>query len=77
MCLGVGSGPLLGFLRTQLGIQVVYVEADEEVLRTSRQYYGLEDSEHIDVQVGDAIKVLEKLSLPAMVIIWVLLEPIR
>lgn len=55
MYFGVGGGPLLGFLRTQLGIQVVYVEADEEVLRTSRQYYGLEDCEHIDVQVGDAI----------------------
>lgn len=62
MCLGVGRGPLLGFLRTQLAIQVVYVEVDEEVLRTSSQYYGLEDFENIDVQVGDAIKVLEKLS---------------
>ncbi|KAK9911846.1 hypothetical protein M0R45_035732 [Rubus argutus] len=41
---------------------VVYVEVDEEVLRTSSQYYGLEDFENIDVQVGDAIKVLEKLS---------------
>ncbi|KAK9911866.1 hypothetical protein M0R45_035748 [Rubus argutus] len=41
---------------------VVYVKVDEEVLRTSSQYNGLEDFEHIDVQVGDAIKVLEKLS---------------
>lgn len=62
LCLGVGGGALLGFLRTQLGFQVVGVEADEEVLRVSRQYFGLEDGEHIKVYVGDALEVIGKLA---------------
>ncbi|KAM5550842.1 eEF1A lysine and N-terminal methyltransferase [Rosa sericea] len=62
LCLGVGGGALLGFLRTQLGFQVVGVEADEEVLRVSRQYFGLDDGEHIKVCVGDALKVIDKLA---------------
>ncbi|KAL6130292.1 PREDICTED: methyltransferase-like protein 13-like [Fragaria vesca subsp. vesca] len=62
LCLGVGGGALLGFLRTQLGFQVEGVEADEEVLRVSRQYFGLEDGEHINVHVGDALEVIDKLA---------------
>ncbi|XP_061998467.1 uncharacterized protein LOC133715822 [Rosa rugosa] len=62
LCLGVGGGALLGFMRTQLGFQVVGVEADEEVLSVSRRYFGLEDGEHIKVCVGDALEFIEKLA---------------
>ncbi|VVA38787.1 PREDICTED: methyltransferase [Prunus dulcis] len=64
LCLGVGGGALLGFLKAELGFQVVGVEADKEVLRVARKYFGLEDGggEHINVCVGDAIKVIEKLA---------------
>ncbi|PQQ06960.1 methyltransferase-like protein 13 [Prunus yedoensis var. nudiflora] len=31
LCLGVGGGALLGFLKAELGFQVVGVEADKEV----------------------------------------------
>ncbi|CAK7325313.1 unnamed protein product [Dovyalis caffra] len=60
LCLGVGGGALLGFLKTQLGFEVFGVEMDEEVLRVARQYFGLEDCE-IQVCVGDAIEYVEKL----------------
>lgn len=60
LCVGVGGGALLGFLRTQLGFEVVGVEVDEGVLRVARQYFGLEDDEHIRVCVGDGIELIEK-----------------
>lgn len=59
LCLGVGGGALLSFLRTQLGFEVFGVEMDEEVLRVARQYFGLEE---IQVCVGDAIEYVEKLA---------------
>ncbi|XP_061995515.1 uncharacterized protein LOC133713493 [Rosa rugosa] len=62
LCLGVGGGALLGFLRTQLVFQVVGVEADEEVLRVSRRYFGRDDGEHIKVCVGDALEFIDKLA---------------
>ncbi|PQQ00403.1 methyltransferase-like protein 13 [Prunus yedoensis var. nudiflora] len=43
LCLGVGGGALLGFLKAELGFQVVGVEADKEVLRVAGKYFGLED----------------------------------
>ncbi|KAG5237841.1 hypothetical protein OIU76_012637 [Salix suchowensis] len=61
LCLGVGGGALLSFLRTELGFEVFGVEMDEEVLRVARQYFGLEDCE-IHVSVGDAIEYVEKLA---------------
>ncbi|OAY46268.1 eEF1A lysine and N-terminal methyltransferase [Manihot esculenta] len=61
LCLGVGGGALLSFLRIQLGFEVFGVEMDEEVLRVAKQYFGLQDSE-IQVFVGDAIEYLETLA---------------
>ncbi|KAM7263954.1 hypothetical protein ACFE04_001637 [Oxalis oulophora] len=60
LCLGVGGGALLGFLKSQLGFEVLGVEVDEEVLRIARKYFGLDES--IRVCVGDAVKVLRNLS---------------
>ena len=60
LCVGVGGGALLTFLRAQLGFEVVGVEADKEVLRVARQYFGLLGNESIRVIVGDAIDVIEK-----------------
>lgn len=62
LCLGVGGGALVGFLRTQLGFRVVGVEVDEEVLRVARMYFGLEDGDFIRVRVGDGIELMEKLA---------------
>ena len=62
LCVGVGGGALLAFLRAQLGFEVVGIEADEEVLRVARQYFGLLGNDSIRVIVGDAINVMEKLA---------------
>ncbi|GLT73237.1 hypothetical protein SLA2020_451090 [Shorea laevis] len=44
LCIGVGGGALLAFLKAQLGFEVVGVEADEEVLRVARQFFGLDEN---------------------------------
>ncbi|KAK2634195.1 hypothetical protein Ddye_028987 [Dipteronia dyeriana] len=67
LCVGVGGGALVSFLGTQLGFEVVGVEMDEQVLRVSRRYFGLEDGEFIRVCVGDAIEFIEKLACLANV----------
>ncbi|KAG6677522.1 hypothetical protein I3842_14G031600 [Carya illinoinensis] len=65
LCVGVGGGALLAFLKTQLGFDVVGVEADAEVLRVARQYFGLDDTESIQLIVGDATNVMEKIAYNA------------
>lgn len=65
LCVGVGGGALLAFLKTQLGFDVVGVEVDKEVLRVARQYFGLDGNESIRVLIGDAINVLESLAYRA------------
>ncbi|KAF7820233.1 methyltransferase-like protein 13 [Senna tora] len=62
LCLGVGGGALLTFLRNQLGFEVVGVDADKEVLRVAKNCFGLEDSEFMHLVIGDAIKFVQKLS---------------
>ncbi|PKI68556.1 eEF1A lysine and N-terminal methyltransferase [Punica granatum] len=67
LCLGVGGGALVSFLKGQLGFKVVGVEIDDEVLRVARQYFGLEeDGEMISIIRGDAIEVVKKLSCQRM-----------
>ncbi|KAI4346433.1 hypothetical protein L6164_007329 [Bauhinia variegata] len=62
LCVGVGGGALLSFLRNQLDLEVMGVDADKEVLRVAKHYFGLEDGEFIHVTVGDAIKFMKKLA---------------
>ncbi|GMI68504.1 hypothetical protein like AT5G04610 [Hibiscus trionum] len=62
LCLGVGGGALVGFLKTQLDFEVVGVEVDEEVLRVARKYFGLEDGDLIQVCVGDGMELMDKLA---------------
>ncbi|EOY19047.1 S-adenosyl-L-methionine-dependent methyltransferases superfamily protein, putative isoform 2 [Theobroma cacao] len=62
LCLGVGGGALVGFLKTQLDFQVVGVEADEEVLRVAQKYFGLEDGDFIQICVRDGMELMEKLA---------------
>ncbi|GLT75330.1 hypothetical protein SLA2020_470630 [Shorea laevis] len=62
LCVGVGGGALLGFLRSQLGFHVVGVEMDEEVLRIARRYFGLEVGDCIQLFVGDAIEFMKELA---------------
>lgn len=61
LCVGLGGGALLSFLRTQLGFEVFGVEMDEEILRVARKYFGFKDCE-IQVHVGDAMEFIEELS---------------
>ncbi|KAK6933516.1 hypothetical protein RJ641_036410 [Dillenia turbinata] len=60
LCLGVGGGALLAFLRAQLGFEVVGVEIDEAVLDVAKKYFGLEDNEFLRVLIGDAVDYLER-----------------
>ncbi|KAJ9540311.1 hypothetical protein OSB04_026817 [Centaurea solstitialis] len=62
LCLGVGGGALLTFLKSQLGFQVVGVESDEVVMNVGRRYFGLVDSISLQLVLGDAIEFLEKFS---------------
>ncbi|CAE6086522.1 unnamed protein product [Arabidopsis arenosa] len=59
LCIGVGGGGLLSFLRLQLGFEVTGVEIDPEVLRIARQYFGLEESLAL-VHVEDGIEFLKR-----------------
>ncbi|KAJ7974950.1 methyltransferase-like protein 13 [Quillaja saponaria] len=65
LCLGVGGGALLSFLRTQLGFEITGMDADNEVLRIARHYFGLEDDQLMHLCVGDAIKFIRKLAYSA------------
>ncbi|KAH0711551.1 hypothetical protein KY285_008972 [Solanum tuberosum] len=60
LCLGVGGGALLGFLSSQLGFQVLGIEADNVVLEVARRYFGLERGNSIRLCVGDALDMIGK-----------------
>lgn len=62
LCLGVGGGALLAFLKTQLGFKVLGVEEDEQVLRVARQYFGLENGELLKTFIGDAKEFIFKVA---------------
>ncbi|KAL0888631.1 hypothetical protein Bca101_012614 [Brassica carinata] len=61
LCVGVGGGGLLSFLKVQLGFEVTGVEIDPEVLRIARCYFGLEER-FASVHVGDGIDFLMRCS---------------
>ncbi|GKC22588.1 methyltransferase-like protein 13 [Tanacetum coccineum] len=58
----VGGGALLSFFSNELGFEVVGVEADEVVLSVARQYFGLNDGKSVQVIIGDAIEMIEKVA---------------
>ncbi|KAG2262561.1 hypothetical protein Bca52824_069640 [Brassica carinata] len=60
LCIGVGGGGLLSFLKVQLGFEVTGVEIDPEVLRIARRYFGLEER-FASVHVGDGVDFLKRL----------------
>ncbi|KAF4387590.1 hypothetical protein CsatB_013184 [Cannabis sativa] len=65
LCLGVGGGALLSFLKTQLGFEVLGVEEDEQVLSVARKFFGLQYCPLLKIFVGDAMEFLEKISHPS------------
>lgn len=60
LCLGVGGGALVSFLSVQLGFEVVAVEADQVVLSVAKEYFGLRESEMVNLCAGDGIDLLER-----------------
>lgn len=62
LCIGVGGGALLGFLKTQLGFMVVGIEADKEVLRISNDYFGMVEDEQVKLCVGEGMEELKRFS---------------
>lgn len=63
LCLGVGGGALISFLRVQLDFEVFGVEGDVEVLRVAKKYFGLQESDElVTLVVADAMDVIEKLA---------------
>ncbi|CAN0906820.1 eEF1A lysine and N-terminal methyltransferase [Linum grandiflorum] len=60
LCLGVGGGALLSFLRSQLGFQVCGVEMDQEVVGIAKQYFGLDISQ-VNVHIDNALDFVDKL----------------
>ncbi|XP_065872145.1 uncharacterized protein [Euphorbia lathyris] len=61
LCLGVGGGALLSFLKARLDFEVFGIEMDAEVLRIARQYFALQDC-GFKIFVGDAIEILQRLA---------------
>ncbi|KAJ0243901.1 S-adenosyl-L-methionine-dependent methyltransferases superfamily protein [Hirschfeldia incana] len=59
LCIGVGGGALVSFLKLELGFEVTGVEIDSEVLRIARCYFGLEER-FASVHVGDGIDFLKR-----------------
>lgn len=59
LCIGVGGGGLLSFLKLQLGFEVTGVEIDPQVLSIARRYFGLEER-FASVHVGDGIDFLKR-----------------
>ncbi|CAH1435409.1 unnamed protein product [Lactuca virosa] len=59
LCLGIGGGVLLSFLKTQLGFDVIGVEADKVVLTAATKHFGFNKSGSIRLIVGDAIEVIQ------------------
>ncbi|XP_047321134.1 eEF1A lysine and N-terminal methyltransferase [Impatiens glandulifera] len=66
LCLGVGGGALLSFLNSQLGFDVVGVEADEIVLAIAKRHFGLQEGDNVSLVKGDAIKFVEQLASGVM-----------
>ncbi|KAL2249336.1 UNVERIFIED_CONTAM: hypothetical protein Sindi_2407300 [Sesamum indicum] len=62
LCLGVGGGALLGFLRAYLDFEVVGVEEDEVVLEVAKRYFGLGSDELIHLFAEDGFKYVKKLA---------------
>ncbi|PIA54763.1 hypothetical protein AQUCO_00900978v1 [Aquilegia coerulea] len=60
LCIGVGGGALLTFLKKHFGFQVYGVESDEMVVNVAKQYFGLVEDELLRVCIGDGIEVVEK-----------------
>ncbi|KAJ8557577.1 hypothetical protein K7X08_003202 [Anisodus acutangulus] len=60
LCLGVGGGALLGFLSSQLGFQILGIEADNVVLQVATRYFGLAYSNSMRLRIGDALEMVQK-----------------
>lgn len=60
LCIGVGGGGLVSFLKLKLGFEVTGVEIDPEVVRIARCYFGLEER-FASVHVGDGVDFLKRL----------------
>ncbi|CAN7141855.1 unnamed protein product [Brassica rapa subsp. narinosa] len=60
LCIGVGGGGLVSFLKLKLGFEVTGVEIDPEVVRIARCYFGLEER-FASVHVGDGVEFLKRL----------------
>eukprot|EP00268_Persea_americana_P062296 TRINITY_DN7980_c3_g1_i1.p1 TRINITY_DN7980_c3_g1~~TRINITY_DN7980_c3_g1_i1.p1 ORF type:complete len:485 (+),score=42.11 TRINITY_DN7980_c3_g1_i1:241-1695(+) len=64
LCVGVGGGALLSFLRVQLGFfDIVGVEMDDTVFRVAKQHFGLAEDEFLRVCVGDGVELIQKFAL--------------
>ncbi|KAK4403986.1 hypothetical protein Sango_0767200 [Sesamum angolense] len=61
LCLGVGGGALLGFLRVHLDFEVAGVEEDEVALEVAKRYFGLGSDELIHLFAEDGIKYVKSL----------------
>lgn len=67
LCLGVGGGALLSFLRTHFtSFNILGVEIDETVLAVAKRYFGLVEDECLRVCVGDGIDLVENFSQRAL-----------
>ncbi|KAG9447239.1 hypothetical protein H6P81_013367 [Aristolochia fimbriata] len=59
LCLGVGGGALLMFLRTWFEFDLLGIEADEAILTVARRYFGLTEDRRLRICVRDGIELLK------------------
>lgn len=67
LCVGIGGGALLSFLRAHLGFfDILGVEMDETVLQVASRYFGLVEDEFLRVCVGDGVELIQKFARRAI-----------
>ncbi|MCL7041627.1 hypothetical protein MKW94_021539 [Papaver nudicaule] len=62
LCVGIGGGALLTFLRTQFGFEVFGVENDKMVVNVAKRYFGLVEGEFLRILVGEGIDVINSVA---------------
>ncbi|KAL4182483.1 hypothetical protein AMTRI_Chr11g150320 [Amborella trichopoda] len=67
LCIGVGGGALLMFLREHFEkIEILGVEIDEMVIKIAKKYFGLIEDEQLQILLGNGIEMLKYMGSKAV-----------
>eukprot|EP01018_Ginkgo_biloba_P016681 Gb_39248 [translate_table: standard] len=66
LCIGVGGGALMMFLKRHFKFSIVGVEMDEVVLKLAKKFFGLVEDEHLQIKLGDGVETVENIAQRAV-----------